>query len=76
MSSPGADCKLGKWETPQLFEIISALGLPWKVHLFSSLSNPAAHNHAYTVSPNHNALIGIIYEFGATPFIVYFFVLL
>ena len=76
ISSPGPDCSDGKFETPQLFEIISARGFPSNVHLSSMLSNPAAHNQEYTVSPNHNAFTGIIFAPGATPLILYLLVLL
>ena len=56
--------------------MISTLGFPVNFQSCSTLSNPAAHNHPYTVSPNHSAFTGIIFALGATPVIVNFPVLL
>ena len=43
-SYPGAYSKAGKLETPQLLEIIFALGVPENFHSSPSLLNPADHN--------------------------------
>ena len=76
ISRPDACLVFGKLETPQLFDIISALGVTVNFHLSSLFSNPADHNQAYATSPTHRALTGIISASGATPRIVNFFVLL
>ena len=73
-SNPGAYSKFGNVDTPQLLDIMSARVFPEKFHSTSSLSNPADQSHAYTISPNHNAVTGIIFASGATPLILNFFV--
>ena len=45
-SRPGAEFKDGKFEIPQLLDIMSALGTPENSHLLSVLSNPAAQREA------------------------------
>ena len=72
MSIPGAAPRVGKLDTPQLLDTMSALGLPVNSHRVSSLSKPAVHSHAYTVSPNHSDFTGRMLAPGAAPTMEYF----
>ena len=60
ISRPDACLVFGKLETPQLFDMMSALGVPVNSHFSLLFSNPADHNQAYATSPNQRALTGII----------------
>ena len=76
MSNPGGVFSDGKLEIPQLFDIMSALGLPENIQVLFLLSKPEAHSHPYTVSPSQSAFTGMIFAFGATPGKTNFLVLL